>query len=197
MKKVVLIRHGESEGNQKGFFTGWIDVPLTDYGRVQALKLKEKLNKYSFDSVYSSDLQRAYETATIVCDEKFPIITKDELFREKHFGELEGLKFDEICEKYSDIVEAWENKDYDHPTPNGESFKEFYDRIINRFQIIKDSEEKCTLIFAHSGVIQAILANEIVGDISGCWRFKVENCKVIEIEFDCDTGYCFINKLNV
>lgn len=194
MKKIVLVRHGESEGNAKGIFTGWLDVGLTDNGRNQAEALYQRLESENFDAVYSSDLIRAYETAQLAWDEKRMPIKRDEQLREKHFGALEGLKFDEISKRYPEIVDAWKNSDYNFPIPDGESFQAFYNRVIERYEKIKDSKEQRVLIFAHSGVIQAILAYEIVGHIRGCWRFKIENCRLTTLEIS--DGYAFIKKLN-
>lgn len=193
MKNIYLVRHGQSEGNASGVFTGWHDVELTELGREQARVLNEKLKLETFDSVYSSDLLRAINTAKLAIGNNE--INIDKGLREKHFGDLEGLKFEEINEKYPDIVEAWKTNNYDYPTPNGESFKEFYDRIIETYEKIKNSEGNRIIIFAHSGVIQAILAHEIVGGIQGCWRFKVENCRLSELEIS--DGYSFLKKINL
>lgn len=193
MKNIYLIRHGQSEGNAKGIFTGWHDVELTDLGRKQAKELKEKLDLVKFDLIYSSDLLRALNTAKLSIGDGDIIV--DEGLREKHFGDLEGLKFSEIDNKYPEVVQAWKNSDYDYPIPNGESFKAFYDRIVETYEKIKNSDGNRIIIFAHSGVIQAILAHEIVGGIQGCWRFKIENCRISEIEIS--DGYSFLKKINL
>jgi len=195
MKRIVLVRHGESEGNAKGLFTGWLDVPLTEKGKTQALALSEKIKAETFDRVISSDLCRSVETARLTWGERKPDIELDERLREKHFGNLEGMKFDEICIQFPEVVDAWKHNDYNFPIPKGESFQKFYDRIIKRYKELKQEDDESLLIFAHSGVIQAILAHEIVGSIKGCWRFKIENCKLVTLEVNDE--YTYIKQLNV
>ena len=62
---VYVIRHGESESNRDGLWTGWLDAPLTDHGRADAKRAGEFLANISFDRIVSSDLSRAKETAEI------------------------------------------------------------------------------------------------------------------------------------
>ena len=66
MATLVLIRHGESQWNLENRFTGWIDIPLTDKGREEARLGGEKINGIKFDKAYTSVLQRAIETLTII-----------------------------------------------------------------------------------------------------------------------------------
>ena len=63
--KLYLIRHGESEGNLLGVFSGWLQHNLTEKGREDACKAGRIIKKVKFDKVYSSDLNRAIETAKI------------------------------------------------------------------------------------------------------------------------------------
>ncbi len=81
MKRIVLVRHGESEGNAKGLFTGWLDVPLTEKGKMQALALSGKIKADTFDRVISSDLCRSVETARLTWGERKPDIELDERLR--------------------------------------------------------------------------------------------------------------------
>lgn len=95
-RKVILVRNCESQGNLAGTITGWMDVPLTDFGRKQAFKLSECLADLQVDSVSSSDLQRSIDTAFYAM--AFPNSSphQSKHLREINFGTHEGLHFDNL-----------------------------------------------------------------------------------------------------
>ena len=113
MKKLVLIRHGESEWNKLNLFTGWMDVDLSEKGREEA-KLAGQILKdegYDFDVCYTSYLKRAIHTLNIALDEMdrawLPVIKSWKL-NERHYGALQGLNKSETAEKYGeDQVKIW------------------------------------------------------------------------------------------
>lgn len=113
IKKLVLIRHGESEWNKSNKFTGWHDVKLTDKGineaRKAALFLKQE--KFFFDSVHTSMLKRAIYTLRYILDELDQIwlsVNKSWRLNERHYGALEGLNKDDILLRYGkEKVMSW------------------------------------------------------------------------------------------
>jgi len=107
MKKIVLLRHGESTWNQENRFTGWTDVDLTEKGIAEATKagnlLKEK--GFLFDKAYTSYLKRAVKTLNVVLDKMdldWIPVEKNWRLNEKHYGNLQGLNKAETAEKYGD-----------------------------------------------------------------------------------------------
>ena len=118
MKKVVLIRHGESAWNKENRFTGWTDVDLTPHGVEEAREagklLKEK--GFHFDMVYTSYLKRAIKTMNTVLEEMDQMwipVEKTWRLNEKHYGMLQGLNKAETAEKYGDAqVKIW-RRSYD------------------------------------------------------------------------------------
>lgn len=123
MKRVVLIRHGESLWNKENRFTGWTDVDLSEKGISEAHKagklLKEK--GFRFGKAYTSYLKRAIKTLNIVLDEMdldWIPVEKSWRLNEKHYGMLQGLNKAETAEKYGDEqVHIW-RRSYDiPPTP--------------------------------------------------------------------------------
>lgn len=113
MKKIVFIRHGESEWNLENRFTGWTDVELSENGLIEARKagriLKE--NNFSFDVAYSSVLKRSIRTLWIVLHEMdlmYIPVHKCWKFNERHYGALQGLNKEETAKKYGDEqVHIW------------------------------------------------------------------------------------------
>ena len=113
MKKIVFIRHGQSEWNLENRFTGWTDVELSENGLIEARKagriLKE--NNFTFDVAYSSVLKRSIRTLWIVLHEMdlmYIPVHKCWRFNERHYGALQGLNKEETAKKYGDEqVHIW------------------------------------------------------------------------------------------
>lgn len=113
MKKLVLLRHGESEWNKLNLFTGWMDVDLSEKGVEEAKQAGRILKDagYDFDVCYTSYLKRAIHTLNIALDEMdrawLPVIKSWKL-NERHYGALQGLNKAETAEKYGeDQVKIW------------------------------------------------------------------------------------------
>lgn len=122
MKKLVLLRHGESEWNLDNRFTGWTDVNLTKKGIEEAKHAGKLLKnqKISFDLVFTSVLKRAVDTMNICLNQmKINNISKQFEWRlnERHYGSLQGLNKLDTAEKYGDKkVHIW-RRSYNVPPP--------------------------------------------------------------------------------
>lgn len=107
MKKIVLLRHGESLWNKENRFTGWTDVDLSEKGVEEAKKAGKILteNGFVFEKAYTSYLKRAVKTLNVVLDvmnlDWIPV-EKSWKLNEKHYGMLQGLNKAETAEKYGD-----------------------------------------------------------------------------------------------
>ncbi|XP_019881270.2 phosphoglycerate mutase 2-like [Aethina tumida] len=120
--KVIMVRHGESEWNQKNLFCGWVDVDLSDRGREEAVSAGKALKKEcrKFDVAYTSVLRRAHQTLDGILQElrqtDIPII-KNWRLNERHYGGLTGLNKKETAEKYgAEQVQIW-RRSFDTPPP--------------------------------------------------------------------------------
>ena len=120
MKKVVLIRHGESVWNKENRFTGWTDVDLTEKGVGEAHKAGKYLKEegFQFEKAYTSYLKRAVKTLNIVLDEMdldWIPVEKTWRLNEKHYGMLQGLNKAETADKYGDEQVLIWRRSYDVP----------------------------------------------------------------------------------
>lgn len=122
MKKLVLIRHGQSQWNKENRFTGWVDVPLSDLGVEEARQAARLLHEggYVFDVAYTSVLKRAIKTLWIVLEELdqmwIPTIPNWRL-NERMYGALQGLNKTETAQRYGEQqVHIW-RRSYDVPPP--------------------------------------------------------------------------------
>ncbi|MGB3367277.1 MAG: histidine phosphatase family protein [Acidaminobacteraceae bacterium] len=212
--KLYLVRHGESEANMQGIYSGFLDTKLTKKGERQARECYELLKHITFDKVICSDLQRAYKTACIVSAISEEKIIVREGLREMNFGNWEGLSHKQILESDKEYYEKWMEDYYKLTTPEGESLNTFYERVNSEFDIIKKEylfkisdgtppslrkgekeKEKNILVVSHSGVIRALLSKEILASMEGYWKFAIDNCSVTVIEYD-EKEYAFLKNLN-
>jgi len=122
MKKIVLLRHGESTWNKENRFTGWTDVDLTEKGRSEAVNAGRLLKEggFAFDLAFTSVLKRAIRTLWITLEELdrmwIPIHHSWRL-NERHYGALQGLNKAETAEKFGESqVKLW-RRSYDVPPP--------------------------------------------------------------------------------
>lgn len=143
MKKLVLIRHGESEWNKLNLFTGWMDVDLSDKGREEAKEGGRllKAEGYDFDICYTSYLKRAIHTLNYVLDEMdrewLPVVKTWKL-NERHYGALQGMNKAETAEKYGEEqVKIW-RRSFDITPPALEESDERNPRTQEQYRDVPD-----------------------------------------------------------
>lgn len=163
MPILVLVRHGQSQWNLENRFTGWVDVPLTTLGEQEAHRAGRHLKGLVFDQAFTSELQRAQKTLSVILDEinqpRLPTV-KDKALNERHYGDLQGLDKGETAKKYGDEqVKIW-RRSYDVPPPKGESLKDTAARTIPYFesQIVPCLKAgKNVIVAAHGNSLRSIV----------------------------------------
>jgi len=178
--KLILIRHGESDGNVQGRFSGFKDVELTKKGIWQAERLAYRLKEVPVDSVYCSDLKRAHHTAEIIFrDRGIDIITSSNL-REINFGIWEGYTFEEVKSKYGygDEFNLWlENINEEINISHGERLVDLNNRVMTELDKIfkkhqKVNKEEAIAIVCHGGTIRVILCNVLNLELKCMWKIE-------------------------
>ena len=122
MKKLVLLRHGESQWNLENRFTGWADVPLTARGETEARTAGRllKAEGFDFDQAYTSQLKRAIKTLWLALEEMDQMwlpIQHSWRLNERHYGALQGLNKAETAEKFGEAQVLQWRRSYDIPPP--------------------------------------------------------------------------------
>ena len=140
MKRIVLLRHGESLWNQENKFTGWTDVDLSPKGIQEAIKAGDLLKEkgFVFDKAYTSYLKRAIKTQNYVLDrldQDWIPVEKNWRLNEKHYGALQGLNKSTTAARYGDEQVLIWRRSYDIPAPAAllpetESLKDTVERIL-------------------------------------------------------------------
>lgn len=110
MTRILLVRHGETQWNREERFIGRTDIPLNSVGRRQGLAIAERLRTVKLEAIYSSDLQRAYETAGFIANYHDLKVQVDSRLREIDYEEWEGLTRDEIERRHRAHVPSIEEE---------------------------------------------------------------------------------------
>jgi probable phosphoglycerate mutase len=154
MTRLVLVRHGETAWNRETRIQGHTDIPLSDHGRWQAQQVGKALRDEGLHAVYSSDLQRAADTARAVADASGLPLVLDEALRERHFGAFEGLTHDEIMSRHPEEGRRWRGRDPSYGPQGGETLTVFYDRVIGAAVKLASKHPGQTIaLVAHGGVL--------------------------------------------
>ncbi len=181
---MLFVRHGQSTWNSEHRIQGQLDPPLSEEGRRQADRVGRRLARRRLAGFYSSDLKRAFETAQAIRaatglePEPMPGL------REIYLGEWEGLRTEEVAQRYPEIWAKWsfEGGDWDI-VPGGEGADLFGRRVAAAVDaILERHEHGDVLVVTHGGVIQMTL-NRVVGRASrGLFPFKIQNASITVIE---------------
>lgn len=188
---LLLVRHGETIWNAENRWQGQRDTPLSDIGREQARRLRDRfISHWNGDTArplpgpperfYASDLSRAVETAEIVMGAlpvPIPTLARLHLLRERSFGSWEGLTAAEVRAQFGDAP---------HPE-DGEQYAAVYDRMLTALTHIwddtADTERGVALIVGHGGSLRMLLARALHVGIEESRRFRLDNTGVSILTF--------------
>ena len=151
---VYLVRHGADDNTVRG---GWSNHSLTNEGLKQSVELAEKLKacKCNAKKIYSSDLPRAKQTAEILAKYLNLRIEYIQGFREVNNGDLAGMDNNLADELYPGLF--WKNLKWEQQYPNGESPKEFYERVKTAWNNLVKTNFESIILVTHGGVINVIM----------------------------------------
>ena len=183
--RLLLARHGETDWNRNHRWQGFTGPPLNELGREQAEALAASLDPV--DVIYSSDSERARETA-LPAARRFNLdVIEDIRLRESNFGEWEGLTRPEINARYPDAFTQWDACDVVEPPPGGETDVAMAARVIEAVTEIGSRHPgKTVLVVTSGGPIRVVEAHALSLEQSTARRRLpgVDNCAVIEAVVD-------------
>ena len=155
--RVLAIRHGETDWNVATRIQGLTDIPLNERGRQQAARLAQALADETLHAVYTSDLQRARDTAAALAQACGAPLLEDTELRERHFGDFEGATFEEIAQRWPEDAQRWRRREPDFGPTGGESLQTFFDRSVAAAQRLAAAHAGQTIaLVAHGGVLDCL-----------------------------------------
>ncbi len=196
MTSIYLVRHGETAWNAEGRFQGQSDTPLNEKGKQQANALGQHFKGKSLTAIYTSDLQRAWETARIIGSYHTLAIMKHSGLREMSFGSWEGMDYDQIQDRYPDELASWQNNILNTSPPGGENLEQLAVRVQVVYDHICQKHKNDTLlVVAHGGVIQVMLCMALELSPHEYWHFHIDPGSLSEIAIYPEG--IILNRLNI
>ena len=163
MGNLILLRHGESEWNAKGIWTGLIDIPLSEKGREESRRAADALKDIKLDIAYTSPLIRAKQTLDeikrVLNYPKLEAI-ENKALNERDYGELTGKNKVEIKKKYGEEKFLQIRRGWNYPIQAGETLKDVYNRVVPYYKreiLPKLKEGENVLIVAHGNSLRALV----------------------------------------
>lgn len=155
LKRIILVRHGETAGQSSIRYYGVTDVPLSEEGRDQVRAARDRIRGETFDGVWASTLCRSWESARIVAP-GHPVHLESD-FREIDFGDWEGLTAEEIARVDPPGYAQWQAEGLEFTFPGGESRAALRKRVGRGLARIRETGVASVLVAVHKGVVRALL----------------------------------------
>ncbi|WP_186207423.1 histidine phosphatase family protein [Burkholderia gladioli] len=190
--QILFIRHGETPWNRIKRIQGHIDIPLAETGVEQAARLAERLAREAgegarLDAIYSSDLQRARQTAQPSADALGLPVTLGEGLRERNYGAFQGHDSGEIAELFPDAYAHWQTRDPGFEPAGGESHRAFYHRVLAAIAPIVAAHPGGRIaIVTHGGVLDCVYRRAASLPLEAPRQYALLNTSINLVEFDGD-----------
>lgn len=190
MAYLVLVRHGQSEWNALGLWTGQEDVPLTEQGRDEARRAAGHLQDIALHKAHTSSLSRAQQTLQEIkgaLGHTELETTHAKALDERHYGDYQAKNKWDIKDEIGDEEFTKLRRNWDHPVPNGETLKDVHARVLPYFEehILQDLKEgKNVIVAAHGNSLRALMKH----------LDQVDDDKVHELEIG--TGEVVVYEIN-
>lgn len=196
--EIYIVRHGETLWNKDKRLQGHTDIVLNDYGRELARKTGDALMNTKIDVIYSSPLQRAYETAALIRSGRSIEIRTDDRLMELNFGCYEGQNFPELIQnKDLTFQYFFKQPELYVPAPDGETLEHLIARAGNFMQeVIEPLAASCerVMIVAHGALNKAIMCYIKKHGTEHFWSGGLQqNCNVIIVDY-MDGRYTIIDE---
>jgi 2,3-bisphosphoglycerate-dependent phosphoglycerate mutase len=181
--RIILVRHGETDWNAMGRIQGQTDMPLNAAGREQARRAAQRLASEPVHGLYSSDLARASETATIIGQTLGLTVVATPQLRERCYGAWEGLTSPEIQVRYPELFAQWRARAPDFAPPQGETRSQLLARALTELQsLARRHVGEVVVVVTHGGLCY-VLINHILGSVDGDRReFTFGNASIHTLE---------------
>ncbi|RTZ94423.1 MAG: histidine phosphatase family protein [Deltaproteobacteria bacterium] len=171
--KLYIIRHGQTAWNKEEVFRGTKDIPLNEVGQEEAAALGAYLKDVAFDTLYTSPLSRAVETAQAVGDVAgLAPITEPDLI-DLNFGTWQGVSHEKVKKEFPDLYKTWVTTPAQAHFPEGESLNDVLNRVTSLItRLLKKHPEGTVAVFSHRVVCKVLICHLLGLGLDHFWQIE-------------------------
>ncbi len=185
--KLLLIRHGETDWNFEGRMQGQIDINLNQRGQEQAEQTAALLRATPIDAVFSSDLQRALQTASALAKEKGFSVQPDPRLREVHLGDWQGCLVSEVENSHVSLFNLRAKDPFSFAPPGGESTPQVIDRVQSFLRDLETRHQgKTVAVVSHGFTLAVLRALYQPAPVEHLFRLVPKNGEIITLVHSVD-----------
>ncbi len=193
--EIILIRHGETEWNSQQRMQGHSNSDLSAEGRGQIQALGKWMKNVSFDHIYSSDSQRAQQTAKAITQFSGHKLHLDQRIREKNLGVFEGLTSDEARGRFPDVYHLFKTAGRNYVIDKGESTQQLLDRSLEFIEDIRlRHPDQRVVMVTHGGVVRVLMKYTLGLSIDTPTNFLIKNTGIFGLIWK---GNWLVNQMGV
>ncbi|MBN1516736.1 histidine phosphatase family protein [Candidatus Sumerlaeota bacterium] len=182
--RLIVLRHGEVNVERAPGLYGQFDAPLSERGVEQSHAAAEKLRGMELAAVASSDLQRARYLADLIAQERGLTVHERACFRERNFGEWQGLTWEQIEERWPHELTEYQKNPLAPIIPGGETYDQVSSRTLRGLDEFLIAHRGQTVVLAaHMGTIRVIAANALGLDLRNTFSIFNDNCTMTVIDY--------------
>lgn len=182
--RIIITRHGETDWNSQKRIQGHTDLALNLSGKEQAEALSKRLSSSSISTIFTSDLKRALETATILkarLNGAEVVVTP--LLRERNWGEFEGKCWNEIVDRIPDEIKKMQSHPLNFTPEGGESRSDMLERVKSFLSSIENINASGMIAVVTHGGVASLMIKYLTGmNLDSITPFHIENCSVNILE---------------
>jgi broad specificity phosphatase PhoE len=191
----ILIRHGQTEWNQKERFRGWVDIDLDETGIRQAEAAAPRIAQWEVAAIYASPLRRSMATAEIIAQPLGIAVTPLEGIIDMNFGVWQGLSIDEVKRNYPALFKLWRFSPEILEIPQGDSLEDVRKRAAAAIDDLAARHREATVVLVTHRVVCKVLLCHLLGlDNSHFWQIE-QDTAAINL-FEINEGKATVTLLN-
>ena len=181
-KEIILVRHGETEENVKEIFRGRLDVELNETGIKQAELISDYLSPLKIETIFSSPLKRALETAKIIARPHQIEPQINEGLIDFNFGQWQGLSHQEVKKNYPALYERWLRAPQLAIMPNGERLSQVRKRVISAAREAIKYER--SILVSHRVTLKVLICALLKLPDSHFWNIRLDVAGITSFEYN-------------
>jgi probable phosphoglycerate mutase len=175
--RICIIRHGETDWNIEKRIQGQIDIPLNATGRAQALAMAYNAAHHKFSAIYSSDLNRALDTAQGLAERLGLEVNPLPQLRERHYGIFQGLTAAEGEQRHPEAHARYIARDLDYDFETGETLRALAERAVEGIAwLARHHAGETIAAVSHGGVLDVLYRKATGRNLEAPRDFKIPNC---------------------